>query len=96
MELDYLRREAGLTIPKTLELLGISERTWRRWNRTKAPTWAPRLLRFYAGYLDELGWKRWQIRDGDLYCGDLHHCYRWNPGDLIASLVIRDQSKNNN
>jgi transcriptional regulator with XRE-family HTH domain len=93
MDLDHLRREARLTVPKTLEIFNISPRTWSRWKRSGGPPWAHRLLRYEAGYLDELGWKRWQIRAGDLYCDDLHHSYKWSPGDLIADLVMPKKTK---
>lgn len=95
MDLDYLRREARLTVPKTLKILNISPRTWTRWKSSGGPPWAHRLLRYEAGYLDELGWKRWQIRAGDLYCNALHHSYKWSPGDLMADLVITKKTKEN-
>lgn len=93
MDLDDLRREARLTLPKTLEILDISPRTWTRWKHSGGPTWAARLLKFHAGYLDELGWKRWQIRAGDLYCDALHHSYKWSPEDLITEALIPKKYK---
>ena len=92
-ELLQLATETRLDHSALLQYLDISPATWRRWKRSTAPKWALRLLRLRAGYLDDLGWQRWQIRAGDLYCEDLHHSYKWSPGDLIADLVMPKKTK---
>lgn len=81
-----LAAECG-TLPSVLKLLEISPHTWRRWLRSEVPSWALRMLQHRAGYLDALGWKHWQIRQGRLYCNDLHHSYSWSAGELLADLV---------
>lgn len=83
-DLQYLAAETGLSPTALLAYLDISPSTWRRWKRSGAPKWAWRLLRLRAGYLDDLGWPRWQIRAGRLYCSDLHWSYSWSPGEIIA------------
>lgn len=92
-DLLYLAAETGLTTPALCRYLDISPSTWRRWRRTSAPKWAMRLLRLRAGYLDELGWKRWQIRAGSLYCDDLSWRYSWTPGELIAGLIHHEPTR---
>lgn len=89
-DLLLLAAETGLNTRDLCAYLEISESTWRRWRRTGAPKWAIRLLRLRAGYLDDLGWKRWQIRQAQLYCNDLNWRYSWNTGDLLAGLITTD------
>jgi len=86
-DLLLLAAETRLDHSALLQYLDISPATWRRWKRSTAPKWALRLLRLRAGYLDDLGWQRWQIRAGKLYCDQLSWRYNWSPGDLIAQLV---------
>jgi hypothetical protein len=76
----------GLSVPDCIELCDVTQRTWYRWLKTGAPTWAIRLILSQQGTLDRFGWKRWEIRKGVLYCNDLHHRYSWEPINLLLPL----------
>lgn len=71
-----LRQEAGLSFSKAAKYFGVTERTVYRWSKSGAPPWAIRLLRYRAGYLDELGLKGWRVVRGEIYHPDLKHGFR--------------------
>lgn len=84
MSVNEARMNAGFSLAQTLELLEISSSTWYRWCNASAPGWSLRLLECYAGHLDHLGWRGWQIQRGKLFTYDLSHHYYWTKGDLLV------------
>ena len=78
--------EARLTVSQCIELCDISERTWYRWLKDGAPTWAIRLVMSQAPNLDRFGWKDWEITGGCLYFKQLSYRYYWTPTKLILPL----------
>lgn len=84
--LNETRLEAGFFVREVCEMLGISERTWYRWQRSeKAPKWSYLALRTLSGRLDFLGWRGWYIERGVLYT-EKHSpkLYNWKPEDLTV------------
>lgn len=82
-DLSMLRLEAGLSRPQAAQIFGRSERTWRRWELSQAPTFVFPLLELLSGHLDLLGWPGWRIVRGELYAPDLR--YGWRQVDLYAA-----------
>lgn len=91
--LDDARVAAGLTVADCIDLCDISARTWYRWQRDGSPKWAIRLIMSQCGTLDRFGWKHWEIRNGVLYCNDLHHRYYGEPVNLLLPLYgVKDSA----
>lgn len=92
VDFKELRQDAGLSFSKAAVYLGVSERTVYRWSRSgAAPLWAVRLLRYRAGYLDELGLKGWRVVRGEIYHSDLAHGFRGE--ELLALHWLKQASK---
>lgn len=85
-DITEARLRAGLTVRQCIELCDISERTWYRWLRYRAPTWAIRLVMSQQATLDRFGWKDWEISGGCLYFKQLSYRYYWTPVKLILPL----------
>lgn len=82
-DLNDLRLDCRLTPREAAALLSVSYRTWQRWQKVGAPSWAGVVLRLRAGYLDDLGWPGWRIIKGKLVT---HHWpYETTPGHILAS-----------
>tara|TARA_R110002073_G_C8994124_1_gene538288 strand:+ start:16 stop:468 length:453 start_codon:yes stop_codon:yes gene_type:complete len=77
---------ARLSVQECIELCDISERTWYRWLKNGAPTWALRLILSQEPSLDRFGWKDWEISGGCLYFKQLSYRYYWTPAKLILPL----------
>ena len=82
-DLSTLRLEAGLTRAEAARLFGRSERTWRRWECTKAPAYVRTILELLSGRLELLGWPGWRIVNGELHAPDLKLGFRRE--DLYAA-----------
>lgn len=86
--LDEARTEAGFFVADACDWLGITERTWYRWQAKKqCPVWAYRSLKLRSGDLEFLGWKYWYLERGVLYRRDLNpKYYNWDDSDLMVSV----------
>lgn len=91
-DITEARLRAGLTVCQCIDLCNISERTWYRWLRDRAPIWAIRLVMSQQATLDRFGWKDWEIRNGLLHCNQLHYRYHWTQATLILPLFNARQS----
>ncbi|MEM1402244.1 MAG: hypothetical protein AAGG55_02830 [Pseudomonadota bacterium] len=81
---EEARLIVGMSLPDVLELCDITTSTWYRWRRNESPRWAVRLIMSQQGRLDRFGWDHWEIRNGVLYCNELHYRYSWEPINLLA------------
>ena len=88
-DFNDLRVRARLSSAQAAELLGVSQRTVRAWNRAERP--CPRavelVLQMITGDLSPFGWPGWLLAGGDLITPD-GHAYR--PGD-VAAIYWREQ-----
>jgi hypothetical protein len=85
-DLTEARHIAGLSVADCIELCDVSKRTWYRWSKEGAPTWAVRLILSCHGTLDRFGWPDWEMRGGRLYYNQLSHRYFWDPMRLVMPL----------
>lgn len=83
--LDETRLEAGFFVREVCHHLGISERSWYRWQSAgQGPRWAYLALRILSGELDFFGWHGWYIERGTLFCRFYSpKLYNWRPEDLV-------------
>ena len=82
-DFESLRLDAGLSVSRTAEYLGVTVRTVQRWRKSEAPDWAGSMLRIHAGHLPWEGWEGWQIDNGYLFPpGFTRHGI--SPGDISA------------
>lgn len=59
---------AGLSLSDTLSLLGVSKRTFNRWEASGSPDpLASRLLAILAGYVPWDGWQGWEVHGDCLF-----------------------------
>jgi len=86
-DLTEARYSAGLSLSDAWTLCDVSPRTWRRWCRDGAPSWAYRLLSFAGGFMDGYGWPGWRMVRGKLYAPDVAH--GWERSDLYAQIWER-------
>lgn len=61
MKLNSLRHYSGLTIKDTLELFGISRRTWYNREKKGAPKLVITYFKMRLGVLEHFGWEGWNI-----------------------------------
>jgi hypothetical protein len=85
---EEARIHAGLFNGRVKTELGISERTWYRWQRERrVPWWAYRLIQLLGGDLEHLGWPGWRLHRGVLTTETLSPVrHYWEPADLLVSV----------
>ena len=74
----------GLSIQQAADLVGVSKRTYRRWELGKAPIRlaAFRLIKLAAsGYLPDPAWQDWRFYQGALYSPER---VKFMPGEIRA------------
>lgn len=86
--LDEARSDAGFFVDEACDWLGITERTWYRWqSQNQCPVWAYRSLKLRSGDLEFLGWKYWFLKRGVLTRSDLNpKYYSWEDSDLMITV----------
>lgn len=80
--------EAGLNTAQAATLLGKSEDTVRRWERTQsAPAWAVNVMKWAAGRLADPAWDGWSVADGRIWTPDGTGV---RPGEIQALPYLMD------
>lgn len=80
--LDELRVRCGYSRNGVAEALGVTLRTWQRWQKGGAPGWAVHLLRIWAGESPWSGWEGWRFSDGEIWPPG--YCAPVTPGQVLA------------
>jgi len=82
VELNEWRQRCGLTPRKTAERLGVTLRTWQRWQHDGAPGWVLALLRIWAGEPPWSGWEGWRFTEGKAWPPGYRNSV--TPGQVLA------------
>src|SRR5690606_24923169 len=85
--INETRHEAGFFVSDICAQVGISERSWYRWQRQgQGPKWLYEWLRLRSGDLSLLGWERWRLYKGVITHSDLNPKYfNFGPEHLLIT-----------
>lgn len=81
-ELDDLRIRCWFSRRQAAAFLGVTKRTYQRWQHRGAPWWAGVLLRYQAGESPWEGWDGWRFGHGELWPPGYRQAV--TPGQVLA------------